>query len=71
MAHEELSMKLALLFIVAFALAGCAETLIGAGIGVGGYKAYQYEFKHCRAVVDGQFVSRHWARLHPQLAHCE
>ncbi len=65
--------KLLLVLVLAstFLLAGCATpVLVAAGAGAAGYAGFQYEWRSCVARVDGHWVSRRWARLHPRAARC-
>jgi len=51
------------------AMGGCAPLIFG-GLGAAGFAGWEYEFRTCVAIADGQPVSRHFARLHPNLAKC-
>lgn len=58
-----------LLLTLLVAMPGCAP-LVVAGAGAAGYAGWEYEFRSCVRNVDGHYVSRRWANLHPRLAHC-
>ena len=63
--------KLLLLLAAAFLLSGCATpAILAAGAGAAGYAGFQYEWRSCVSRVNGKWVSRHWASLHPAQARC-
>lgn len=48
-------------------MGGCAPLVVAGG--VAGGVAWTYEYRSCKTI-DGRWVNRHWASLHPTLARC-